>query len=151
MTDENNQADSQAPSVHVLKTYMKDCSFEAPNTPEIFNATSAEPEIEISLGYSAKQLDDNIHEVVLTVTVTAKIDDKTMYLAETHQAGVFEFIGFDEDLLGSALGVWCPTQLYPYAREVISNLTGKGGFMPLLLDHQNFETIYAENQESTQH
>ena len=154
MTDEK-QADAtqQDPSVSVLKVYMKDCSFEAPNTPEIFNASDKEPEIEVSLGYSASQLDDNLHEVVLTVTVTAKVDDKAMYLAEVHQAGIFEFIGFDEELLDSAIGIWCPTQLYPYAREVICDLTAKGGFMPLLLDHQNFETIYEQNQgqEETQH
>jgi len=151
MTDENAQA--EGPSASIIKTYMKDCSFEAPNTPEIFQDASGEPNIEVSMGYSAKQIDEHVHEVVLTVTVTSKLKDKTMYLVETQQAGIFEFVGFDEELLESALGIWCPTQLYPYAREAICNLTAKGGFMPLLLDHQNFETIYEQNkaEESTQH
>ncbi len=155
-TVETNDTDHGNQTISVLKIYLKDSSFESPNTPEIFNE-SGEPEIEVSLSYGGHPLEaENLHEVVLSITVTAKIGDKTMYLAEVHQAGVFEMCGFDQPLLDAALGIFCPTQLYPYAREALSAAISKGGFPPLLLDHQNFETIYSQSvndeaQASTQH
>ncbi|VAW79226.1 Protein-export protein SecB (maintains pre-export unfolded state) [hydrothermal vent metagenome] len=137
----------EGPRISVIQIYMKDCSFEAPNTPEIFSVTDAQPDFKFSLDSSARQLEDEVFEVLLTVTVTAKIDSKVLCLAEVHQAGIFSFIDFSKQELESALATWCPEQLYPYAREAISSLTSRGG-MPISLDHQNFESIYAKNQDS---
>ncbi len=150
MTNEisnETSGEQQDPAISVIQIYMKDCSFEAPNTPEIFSITDAEPDFKFSLDSSARQLEDDVFEVLLTVTVTAKIDGRVLCLAEVHQAGIFNFINFGKEELESALATWCPEQLYPYAREAISSLTGRGG-MPISLDHQNFESIYAKNQDS---
>ena len=161
-TDASNDSDNEIQpekdlqTISVLKIYLKDVSFEAPHTPEVYNI-QGEPEFEVNLNYGANKLnEDNLHEIVLSITITAKIEDKTMYLAEVQQAGLFELHGFDEELKQAAFGIFCPSQLYPYAREALSNLISKGGFPPLLLDHQNFETIYSqhtdgETQASTQH
>ncbi len=149
MTDENSQKEEneEGPAISILQIYMKDCSFEAPNTPEIFSETGTQPDFKFSLDSSARQLEEDVFEVLLTVTVTVKLGEKVMCLAEVHQAGVFNFLDFEKEELEAALGAWCPEQLYPYARETISSLTGKGG-MPISLDHQNFESIYAQNQGS---
>ncbi len=150
------QSDQDLQTISVIKIYLKDVSFEAPHTPEVFNIQS-EPEFEVSLNYGANKVnEENLHEIVLSITITAKIEDKTMYLAEVQQAGLFELHGFDEELQKAAFGIFCPSQLYPYAREALSNLISKGGFPPLVLDHQNFEAIYSqhvngETQASLQH
>lgn len=126
------------------KIYTKDISFETPNSPEIFTE-KWEPEVNIELHSSGKPLSDDVHEVVLTVTVTAKVGEKTAYLVEIHQAGVFTIAGFADNERAHMVGSFCPNILFPYAREAISDVVAKGGFPQLLLAPVNFDALYAQH------
>jgi len=125
------------------KIYLKDLSFETPASPEIF-MEKWEPAVNVELQTSGKTLGEAVHEVVLTVTVTAKLGEKTAYLVEVQQAGVFTVAGFAEAEQGYMLGSYCPNILFPYAREAISDLVAKGGFPQMLLGPVNFDAMYAE-------
>lgn len=147
MADENSNgagADQQQQlSIHSI--YLKDASFESPSAPGIFQS-NAQPNITVNVGINTQQLGDDTHEVTLTVTATAKLaEDKTAFLAEVHQGGVFTLRGFDRDALGQVLGIYCPNMLFPYAREAVANLVTKGGFPPLMLQPVNFEALYAQH------
>jgi len=131
------------------KIYLKDISFETPNSPEVFTDTW-EPDVNVELHTGAKALADDVHEVVLTVTVTAKVAEKTAYLIEVHQAGVFTLSGFIENDRAQMLGSYCPNILFPYAREAISELIGKGGFPQLLLAPVNFDALFAQHVQNQQ-
>lgn len=125
------------------KVYLKDMSFESPMAPEIFTNASAAPGIEVQLNISHQTLPDDLYEAVLTVTVRGKLDQRDAFLVEVQQAGLYEISGIDLDReLGVALGVSCPTMLFPFAREAISNLVVRGGFPQLLLAPVNFESLY---------
>ena len=132
----------------ILRVYLKDASFETPNTPQIFTE-EWHPKIELELSSSAKPLEHDIHEVVISVTVTATQGGKTGFLAEVNQAGIFTIKGFDEEHLGNILGAHCPNVLYPFAREAISDLVVKGGFPQVLLAPINFDSIYAQRIAET--
>lgn len=127
----------------IQKLYIKDISFESPSTPEVFSFTKWEPKIELNLNNSSKQVSEGVYEVVLSVTATAKQGDKTAFLVEVQQAGVFNVIGFNPDDTRYILNAQCMTILFPYAREVISDLTSRGGFPPLLLNPVNFDALFA--------
>lgn len=143
MTDQNEQ------EFGIHSIYLKDVSFEAPNSPEVFK-TEFQPEIQMNLNIDTNALEDNVYEVVLAVTVTAKVKDKSAFLVELQQAGVFTLKGFDEENLGPMLGIYCPNVLFPYARESIASLVTKGGFPQLLLEPVNFEVLYSQHlQEQT--
>jgi len=130
-------------SIHSI--YLKDASFESPAAPGIFQ-TQAQPNIQINVGINTQQIADDAHEVLLTVTATAKLaDEKTAFLAEVHQGGVFTLRGFTKDELGPMLGIYCPNVLFPYAREAVANLVSKGGFPPLMLQPVNFEALYSQH------
>lgn len=150
MSDQlNNEAaaaasNAQGPQFTVEKIYVKDVSFEAPNTPQVFNE-QVQPQLQMNLNQRVQRLNDQAFEVVLGVTLTCGIDDKTVYLAEVQQAGVFGLAGFEDQALEAMLGVHCPTILYPYARQVIGDLVQAGGFPPFLLQPINFEALYAES------
>jgi preprotein translocase subunit SecB len=131
------------------KIYVKDLSFETPNSPEIFT-DKWEPNVNIELNTNGKQLSPDVHEVVLGITVTAKIGEKVAYLCEVHQAGVFTLKGFEQQEIGPMLGSYCPYVLFPYAREVISDLVIKGGFPQMLLAPVNFDAIYMEHAKKQQ-
>lgn len=129
--------------------YLKDVSFESPNSPDIFK-TQFQPQIEMNLNIDTKNIEEDVFEVILAVTVSAKVDDKSAFLVELQQAGVFTISGFDDESLGPMLGVYCPNVLFPYARESVANLVTKGGFPQLLLEPVNFEALYAQHlQEQT--
>ena len=128
----------------VDKLYLKDVSFEAPNAPMIFNEPG-QPDLQMNLSQKVQRLSDNAFEVVLGVTLTCTLGEKTAYLAEVQQAGVFGLAGFDEQTLDAMLGTHCPNALYPYARQSISDLITAGGFPPFLLQPINFESLYAES------
>jgi preprotein translocase subunit SecB len=134
----------------IQKLYIKDISFESPATPEVFNFSKWEPKIELNLNNSNKQVSNGVYEVVLSVTATASQDDKTAFLVEIHQAGVFNVIGFNENDTRYILNAQCMTILFPYARELISEMTSRGGFPPLLLNPVNFDALFASaiQQES---
>jgi preprotein translocase subunit SecB len=129
----------------IEKIYIKDASLESPNSPAIFT-TKWEPEINLQLASAAKQIDDKAYEVVLTITVTAKLGEKNAYLAELQQAGIFSLHGFQGNELGALLGSYCPGVLYPYAREALYSLINKGGFPPLYLAPINFDAMWAQQQ-----
>jgi preprotein translocase subunit SecB len=144
MAEENNQAPAEnGPEFSILRIYLKDVSFETPNSPEVFTQ-EFKPEINLQLNTAVKRIEEDLHEVVLNITVTAKQGEKTGFLVEVQQAGLFTVKGFDEAQKGAMLGAYCPNTLFPYAREAVSELVTKGGFPPLLLAPVNFDAMYAE-------
>lgn len=133
------------------KIYVKDVSFETPNSPAIFTMRW-EPKVELNLTSQAQQLQENLLELSITVTVTVKLEEKTAYLVEVCQAGIFVMKGFTEQEMGPMIGSYCPTILFPYAREAISDLVTKGGFPPMLLAPVNFDALYLQHlQQTVQH
>jgi preprotein translocase subunit SecB len=127
----------------IQKIYVKDLSFEAPNTPAIFTQQLA-PTLDLQFGNATNALGNDLHEVVLTVTATVKEGDKTVYLAEVKQAGIFMITGFPAQHLPMILATACPNVLFPFAREAICDLVTKGGFPQLLIAPVNFEMMYAQ-------
>lgn len=154
MTEEKKPAaqpanQENAPSLSLQKVYVKDVSYEVPNAPEVFNE-KGQPEIKMNLNQKVKEISTDIFEVVLTVTVTCKILEKTAYLAEVQQAGIFGLVNFDDNMKHQALGTYCPNALFPYARQMISDLVMNGGFQPLLLQPVNFDQLYAQQMQQAQ-
>ncbi len=147
---ENVQGDAgsgpEQKQFQIQKIYVKDVSVETPNSPQIFQ-DEWKPDVNIQLGSTAKKLAETVHEVITSITVTAKLGDKTAYLVEVHQAGIFTLVGFDTEELGPMLGSYCPSLLFPYAREAISDLVSKAGFPQMILAPVNFDMIYAQHQE----
>jgi len=127
----------------VEKIYIKDVSFEAPNTPQVFSE-QGQPQLGMNLNQKVGRLDEAMYEVVLGVTLTCTLNDKTVYLAEVEQAGIFGLSGFDERTLDMMLGTYCPNVLFPYVRQSISDLITSGGFPPFYMQPINFEALYAE-------
>src|SRR3546814_10052304 len=127
----------------VEKIYLKDVSFEAPGAPQVF-AEKGQPQLQMNLTQKVQRLAENAYEVGLGVTLTCTIAEKTAYLAEVQQAGVFGLAGFDERALDAMLGTHCPNTLYPFVRQAIGDLIQSGGFPPFLLQPINFDSLYAE-------
>jgi len=146
MAEENGAAEQAQPQFIIQKIYTKDVSFETPNSPEVFRE-EWKPELDLQLTNEYKQLDDNNHDVTLVATVTAKLGDKTAFLIEVKQAGVFSLIGYGKDEMGPLIGNHCPNILFPYVREVISDLVLKGGFPQLVLAPVNFDALYMNQIE----
>lgn len=158
MSDQDEQSPAQKTAASgeqpeqqfaLQKIYLKDISFETPNSPEIFTE-EWKPDLNVELATSGKSIADDVMEVVLTVTVTAKLGDKTAYLAEVHQAGVFTLAGFNDNDRAHMQGSYCPNILFPYAREAVSDLVGKGGFPQLLLAPVNFDALLAQHQQQAE-
>ncbi len=135
--------DANRATVALQRVYLKDSSFEAPNSPAIFSG-EWRPAISLNIGTTATDLGDGNFEAVLKITAEAKQGDKIAFLIEVQQAGHFIIQGLEERDLQRALLIFCPQQLYPYAREVVASLSGKGGFPTLQLQPVNFEAIAAE-------
>ena len=133
----------QGATFTVEKLYVKDVSFEAPNAPQVFNE-SGQPQLNMNLNQKVGRLDGDLFEVVLGVTLTCTLNDKTVYLAEVAQAGIFGLAGFDDRTLDMMLGTYCPNVLFPYVRQSISDLITSGGFPPFYMQPINFEALYAE-------
>ena len=142
-TPGNGAAAAATPQLFVQKIYVKDSSFEAPGAPAIFQE-QAQPQVQLNLSQKVANFAEGLYEVVLTVTVTCKMNEKTAYLAEVQQAGVFGLSGFPQADLQGVLATYCPHALYPYARSAVSDLVMAGGFPPSLLQPINFEQLYAE-------
>ena len=135
------------PSFQIEKIYVKDLSLELPNAPQIF-LQSDNPQLEIQVRNEGQKFADALYEVVVTVTVTARVGEKTLFLAEAAQAGIFSLRDIPDADIGPLLGIACPNILYPYVREAISDLVTRGGFPPVLLAPVSFEALYAQrNQE----
>ncbi len=127
----------------IQKIYVKDVSFEAPNSPAVFTG-ELNPTADVHFANRTTALDAENHEVVLTVTVKVRQEERTIYLVEVQQAGIFTVRGFPAEHLGAILATACPNTLFPFAREVICDLVMKGGFPQLLLAPVNFEILYAQ-------
>lgn len=131
------------PSFSIEKLYVKDLSLEIPNAPQVFMQADS-PQLEVKVHNEATRFGDGLYEVVVTVTVTAKAGEKTMFLAEAAQAGIFAIRGVPDGEIDTLLGIVCPTVVYPYVRETISDLITRGGFPPVLLAPVSFEALYAQ-------
>jgi preprotein translocase subunit SecB len=142
-------ADAQQPSFQIEKLYVKDISLEIPGAPQVF-MESQSPQLEIQVRNESVQFAEGLFEVVITVTVTAQSGDKTQFLAEAAQAGIFSLRNVPQADLEPLLAVACPTILYPYAREAISDLVTRGGFPPVLLAPVSFEALYAQRMQQQQ-
>jgi len=127
----------------IQRIYTKDLSFETPNTPDIFQI-EWNPQVDLKLDTSSKKLADEVYEVELQVTVTVKLKDKTAFLVEVKQAGIFALKGFTEDQIDPMLGSFCPNIIFPYARELISETVCRGSFPPLYLAPVNFDAYYQD-------
>jgi preprotein translocase subunit SecB len=138
-----NGAGENTAQLSLQKVYIKDASFEVPGAPAIFQE-QGQPQVQLNLSQQVGTLSENVYEVVLTVTVTCKLAEKTAYLAEVQQAGVFGMSGFDAGNRDAVLATYCPNVLFPYARQIVSDLIQNGGFPPFLLQPINFEALYAE-------
>jgi len=137
-------AEQSNPNFAIQRIYIKDISFESPETPKIFKEEWA-PEVSLDLQTKTQVLESGVHEVILDLRATAKQKDKVAFLIEVQQAGIFTVQGFEEDQQKQILGSMCPSILYPFAREVIASLVMNGGFPPLLLAPVNFDAIYAQH------
>ena len=131
------------------KIYIKDSSFEVPGAPQVFlDATNPEVGVQLGISHSQINAEQGLYEVVLAVTVTAKHTDKTVFLAEAHQAGLFRISGMPEPELPKILEIACPNVLLPFVRQVVNNLIESGGFPQLLLSPINFEALYLQKQSA---
>lgn len=136
----------------IQRVYTKDISFESPNSPQVF-LENIQPEIQLNLGSNINRLNDTNLEVVLTVNVEGKHEDKTVFLVEVQQAGIFLVNGFAQEEMGPLLNIGVPNILFPYAREAISDLIARGSLPQLILQPVNFEAMYAQqlaSQENAQ-
>lgn len=137
-------SEQQQPQFGIEKIYLKDLSLEIPNAPQVFLERDA-PQIEINVHNGASPLEQpGLYEAVLTVTVTAKFKDKTAFLVEVAQAGIFQIVNLPPQELDAVLGVLCPGTLLPYAREAVASVITRAGFPPVLLQHMNFDAAYQE-------
>lgn len=134
------------PHFEIQRVYTKDLSYEAPNTPHTF-VEDWKPEVQLNLETKSNRIQENMHEVVLSVTATVSSSKKSAFLIEVHQAGIFLISGVPSEQLRQMLGSFCPNILFPYAREVISDIVVRGGFPQLLLAPVNFDALYAQHLE----
>jgi preprotein translocase subunit SecB len=143
MTDE--QKDRDGKRISIAKVYMKDFSFESPQSPKVFRSGDWKPQTNLNLRSSHNEIENDVHEVVLTITVEAKDDDKTLFLIELHQAGLFDISGYEKEEFNAIIGSFCPNILFPYAREAIAATIQKGGFPEFVLQPINFDALYLQS------
>jgi preprotein translocase subunit SecB len=146
MTDQaaaSENAQAQNAGFSLQRIYLKDLSFESPRSPQVFQA-NWKPQVHMDLNTGNAKVGDDLYEVVLTITLTAKQDDETALVVEIKQAGLFAIQGLEGQRLAHALGAFCPNILFPYARETIDSVVGKGSLPPFMLAPVNFDAIFAE-------
>lgn len=143
MSEEQNQA-----VFSIEKIYVKDLSLEIPNAPQIF-LEKGTPSINVEFHTQAEQLSEGVFQTVLTVTVTSKLEgDKTVFLVEAAQAGIFRISNVPQEDMEPLLGIACPNILYPYVREAVSDMVTRAGFPPVVLQPMNFESIYQHQKQA---
>jgi preprotein translocase subunit SecB len=140
MSDENN-----TPVFQIQRMYLKDLSLEQPNAPQIL-LEQQQPQVDIGLALSAEPVTDGIFEVCVTATVTTKVGDKTLFLIEAKQAGIFEIRHVPQEQVEGILGIVCPQMIYPYLRAVVSDVCTRAGFPPVLLTEVNFQAMFDAQQ-----
>ena len=133
--------------ISITKIYQKDFSFESPQSPEVFRSGDWKPQTNLNLRSTHNEVEGDLHEVVLTVTVEAKEEDKSLFLVELAQAGLFEIAGYDKEEFGAIVGSFCPNILFPYARESIAAAIQKGGFPEFVLQPINFDALYMQSRQ----
>jgi preprotein translocase subunit SecB len=141
--------EQQQPSFQIEKVYVKDLSLEIPNAPQVF-VEQAQPELEVQINTEGVQFAEGYFEVSVSATVTAKAGERTLFLAEAVQAGIFSMRNVPEQEMNPLLGIGCPTILFPYLRETISDLITRGGFPPVLLSPVSFEALYLQRLQQQQ-
>lgn len=144
MADNENAAEKR---LSITKIYLKDSSFESPQSPAIFRRGEWKPQTNLNLRSSHNTIDGDMHEIVLTLTIEAKEEDKTCFLIELQQAGLFEIAGYEGEELEAIVGSFCPNILFPYARESIASLVQKGGFPEFVLQPINFDALYMQSKQ----
>jgi preprotein translocase subunit SecB len=149
MSEPQAAASDQQPSFQIEKIYVKDLSLEIPNAPQVF-VEQAQPQLEVQIGTDAGQFADGYFEVSVSATVTARAGDKTIFLAEAAQAGIFSVRNVPQQEIEPLLAVACPTILFPYLREAISDVITRGGFPPVLLSPVSFEALYLQRMQQQQ-
>lgn len=149
MAEEAINQEQVGPQFNIQRVYTKDLSFETPNSPAIFQ-NEWNPEIKLDLDTKSNKLADDVYEVVLSLTVTAKIGEEVAFLCEVQQAGIFSIAGLTEPQLAHSLGAYCPNILFPYAREAVSNLVSRGTFPQLNLAPVNFDALFAQYVQQRQ-
>ncbi|GAB4185656.1 MAG: protein-export chaperone SecB [Wenzhouxiangellaceae bacterium] len=132
------------------KLYMRDASFEVPHAPQIYQEQGGQLELKLNLGQKAENLGENLIEVILTITLTANLGDKTAYLCEVQQAGIFQIEGFEESQRNAVVNILCPNTLFPYARAEVTHMVAMGGFPSVVLQPISFEQIYAQRLQQQQ-
>lgn len=144
MADKEQAAAKQ---LAISKIYIKDFSFESPQAPLVFKSGEWNPQTNLNLRSSHTAVEENIHEIVLTITVEAKEKDKTLFLVEVQQAGLFDIAGYDGEEMAAIVGSFCPNILFPYAREAVAAIIQKGGFPEFVLQPINFDALYMQSKQ----
>ena len=142
-------SESPQPTFAIEKVFLKDLSVEVPNAPEVFLEREA-PTMEVNINSAGRAVQEGMYEVVLTVTITARIKEKTVFLVEAAQAGVFQIRNVPPEDMGPLLGIACPNTLFPYARETVSSVTARAGFQPVMLAPMSFESVYQQQLQRMQ-
>ena len=142
---EEIQNNAQTPVFQIQRIYLKDLSLEQPNSPQIL-LEQTQPQVEINLGLGAAGIADGVYEVTVTATVTTKVGDKTLFLVEAKQAGIFEIRNIPNDQLQPIVGIACPGIVYPYLRAIVSDVCTRAGFPPVILAEVNFQAMYEAQQ-----
>jgi preprotein translocase subunit SecB len=141
--------EQQGPVLSIEKIYLKDASVEVPNAPQVF-LENVQPQIDVQMGTQAQQIADGLFETTLSITVTAKAGDRTLFLCEAAQAAIFQIRGFGDEEMQAILGIGCPTTVFPYARETIASLVQRAGFPPINLAPVSFEALYMQQMQQMQ-
>jgi len=144
MADNENAAEKR---LSITKIYLKDSSFESPQAPAIFRQADWKPQTNLNLRSAHNTVEGDHHEVVLTITIEAKEEDKTLFLIELQQAGLFEIAGYEGEEMQAIVGSFCPNILFPYARESIASLIQKGGFPEFVLQPINFDALFLQSKQ----
>ncbi|WP_408595876.1 protein-export chaperone SecB [Limnohabitans sp.] len=142
-------SDDLTPVFQIQRVYLKDLSLEQPNSPAILTLQE-QPSVDIQLGVGMEQVADGIVEVTVTATVTTKLQDKTVFLVEAKQAGIFEIRNLPEDQMGAVVGIACPQIVYPYLRGNVADVIQRAGFPPVHLAEINFQAMYEQQQAAAQ-
>jgi preprotein translocase subunit SecB len=146
MASTDNSSDG-TPVFQIQRIYLKDLSLEQPNSPQIL-LEQQQPQVDINLGLAAEPVAEGIYEVTVTATVTTKIQDKTLFLVEAKQAGIFELRNIPPEQLQPIIGIACPQIVYPYLRAIVSDVCTRAGFPPVLLAEVNFQAMFEAQQQS---
>lgn len=133
--------------IGIQKIYIKDFSFESPSTPGVFTTGDWTPKTNLNLRSSHTKTEGDNHEIILTITVETKFEDKTIFLVELQQAGIFHITGYSGEEFAAIVGSFCPNVLFPYARETIASAVAKGGFPEFMLQPINFDALYVQSRQ----